>query len=404
MEGSPLIQSLHLTGLLSYGPNSEPVELGPLNVLIGPNASGKSNLIQGLSLLRGAAGDLAGTVRQGGGIPEWLWKGPNSQGTGQIEARVSFPEGPGPLRYRLRLATAAQRLEVVAEAVENADALPGDDFPVSFFQVEEGKVVSERARPEAPVPPTGGVTVRGRGIVMKPGQSILSLLAPVPSWYPEVSFLGGSFREIRTFSNWDLGPNSPLHAPQKVDLPSDFLLEDASNLGLVLNDLEHGQEGLQAVMGRLQSLYEPVERITMKVQGGTAQVYVHERGLAQPIPTSRMSDGMLRYLCLLAILCHPSPPPLICIEEPELGLHPDVLGTVAELLVEASRRTQLIVTTHSDILVSALNDVPEAILVCERDEDGTHLRRLEKDKLEEWLEDYTLGDLWLRGKLGGTTT
>ena len=99
----------------------------------------------------------------------------------------------------------------------------------------------------------------------------------------------------------------------------------------------------------------------------------------------RLSDGTLRYLCLLAILCHPEPPPLICIEEPETGLHPDILPTIAELMIEASQRTQFIVTTHSDILVSAFSEIPEAVLVCEKDEDGTHFKRLEKDKLKAWL-------------------
>ena len=106
-------------------------------------------------------------------------------------------------------------------------------------------------------------------------------------------------------------------------------------------------------------------------------------------------------MCLLAILCHPEPPPLICIEEPETGLHPDILPTIAELMIEASQRTQLIVTTHSDILVSAFSEIPEAVLVCEKDEDGTHFTRLEKDKLKVWLEEYELGDLWLKGEIGG---
>jgi len=69
---------------------------------------------------------------------------------------------------------------------------------------------------------------------------------------------------------------------------------------------------------------------------------------------------------------------------------------------EASQRTQLIVTTHSDILVSAFSDMPEAVLVCEKDEDGTHFRRLEAERLKVWLEEYTLGEAWLRGAIGGT--
>ena len=85
-----------------------------------------------------------------------------------------------------------------------------------------------------------------------------------------------------------------------------------------------------------------------------------------------MSDGTLKFLALLAALFHPKAPPLMCIEEPELGLHPDALQFVAEVLLEASETMQLIVTTHSDALVDALTDHPESVLVCERDFDERH--------------------------------
>ena len=84
-----------------------------------------------------------------------------------------------------------------------------------------------------------------------------------------------------------------------------------------------------------------------------------------------------------------------------MGLHPDIIPQVAELLLDASKRTQLIVTTHSETLVSALSDVPEAVVVCERDANGTKLRRLDPDNLKEWLERYQLGDLWAKGEIGG---
>jgi predicted ATPase len=104
---------------------------------------------------------------------------------------------------------------------------------------------------------------------------------------------------------------------------------------------------------------------------------------------------------LLTILCHPSPPPLVCIEDPEIGLHPDILPRLARLLLAASERTQLVVTTHSDVLVSALSEVPEAVVVCERDDSGTRLRHLDPESLDEWLENYTLGELWRMGEVGG---
>ena len=130
------------------------------------------------------------------------------------------------------------------------------------------------------------------------------------------------------------------------------------------------------------------------------QLYLHESGLRVPTPATRLSDGTIRLLALLATLLHPFPPPLVCIEEPELGLHPDAVALLADLLVEASDRMQLVVTTHSDALVSALTGQPDAIVACERPGAGTELRRLEPKKLAPWLEDYRLGDLWRMGELG----
>jgi predicted ATPase len=115
-----------------------------------------------------------------------------------------------------------------------------------------------------------------------------------------------------------------------------------------------------------------------------------------------LSDGTLRYLCLLAVLCDPWPAPFVAIEGPELGLHPDVLPSLADLLVDASSRTQLLVTSYSDDLVDALSETPESVVVCEASEGMTRLRRLSADELKPWLEKYRLGELWTRGDLGGT--
>jgi predicted ATPase len=190
--------------------------------------------------------------------------------------------------------------------------------------------------------------------------------------------------------------------PQPADLPGDVLFENARNLGLVLNNLLNRPLVKRLLLEKLQRFYAEVDDLVTGVQGGMVQLFLHEKDLRDPIPATRISDGTLRYLCLLTILCHPDPPPLVCLEEPELGLHPDILPTIAELLVEASQRTQLIVTTHSDVLVSALTDFPDVVLVCERDIMGSHLRRLESARLKQWLEQYSLGELWRMGEIGGT--
>ena len=146
---------------------------------------------------------------------------------------------------------------------------------------------------------------------------------------------------------------------------------------MVLNDLLNRPATKRVVLENLRRFYDSVEDVTTKVHAGVVETLFHERGLREAIPATRLSDGTLRFLSLLTILCHPAPPPLVCIEDPEFGLHPDVLPLVAELMFDAAQRTQLIVTTHSDILVSALSGVPECIIVCEKDDRGTRLRRLE---------------------------
>jgi predicted ATPase len=140
--------------------------------------------------------------------------------------------------------------------------------------------------------------------------------------------------------------------------------------------------------------------MSTKVSGGTVQFYLHEPGFKAPIPPARLSDGTLRFVALLATLLAPSPPPLVCIEEPELGLHPDAVGLIADILVEASDRMQLVVTTHSDALVSALTGEPDAVIACERPGAATILHRLDPKKLARWLDDYRLGELWRMGELG----
>ena len=82
-------------------------------------------------------------------------------------------------------------------------------------------------------------------------------------------------------------------------------------------------------------------------------------------------------------------------------MHPDMIPTLAKLLREASQRTQLIITTHSDILIDALSDSPEDVLVFEKNNGVTAVKRLEKEPLKEWLNEYSLGELWRKGEIGG---
>ena len=233
---------------------------------------------------------------------------------------------------------------------------------------------------------------------INPDQSILSQLKD-PVQYPELTYLGIGLARIHLYREWSFGRNTPPRLPQKADLPNHSLDEDGRNLGMVLNRLRRDPKAKNKLLTALRSLYREVEDFDVHVEAGSVQVFLQEGNVT--IPATRLSDGTLRYLCLLAILCDPTLPSLVCLEEPELGLHPDILPGLADLLREFSERCQLIVTTHSDTLVNALTDTPESIVVCEKENGQTKLKRLEKDELSHWLEKYRLGELWTSGELGG---
>lgn len=396
MEGKRFIHKIKLQNFLSYGSTGEEIELQPLNVLIGPNASGKSNFIEAFGILRATPTDLPAPFRQGGGVNEFLWKGEQENPIANIDVTLNYPKRSQILNYKLSLTAITQRLELVDEAVENEQRYEGQEDVYFYYRYQRGRPVLNINKIDENIK-SGQRSLRREDLI--PDQSVLSQRKD-PDLYPELSYLSTEFSKISLYRHWQMGRYSEPRNAQKTDLPQHPLLEDASNLGLFLNDLKY-RIGNRKIIEKLQKFYEPAEELDVIIYGGTVQIFIREEGLIKPIPATRLSDGTLRYLCLVALLLDPTPPPLICIEEPEIGLHPDILPTIAEMLIEASQRTQLIVTTHSDVLVSALSEYPESVVVCERDNTGTHLRRLQPEQLKKWLEKYTLGDLWRIGEIGG---
>jgi predicted ATPase len=386
-----LIQELTLNGILSFGPGFSRLQLKQLNVLVGPNASGKSNLLEAVALLQAAPTKLAAPVRGlGGGVTEWVWKGADG-GRAKVEVVVSNREGAQPLRHRIEFAEAASRFELVDEAIEYAEAKPGHERPCFFYRFQEG-------RPVLSVSDAGERQLKREDVA--PDESILSQRRD-PEVYPELAHLAAAYKKIRLYREWSFGRSSKFRSPQAPDLPSDALEQDFSNLGLFLNRLRETPKAKNAILHHLRDLYEGLDDFDVRIRGGAVEVFLTEGDFV--IPASRLSDGTLRYLCLLAILCDPNPPPLVCIEEPELGLHPDLIPKIADLLRMASERMQLIVTTHSDILVDALTEEPEAVVVMEKHDGQSFARRLQADdELQEWLGQYRLGQLWMRGEIGGT--
>lgn len=390
-----LLRSLKLQRFLSFGPVSEAVELRSLNLLIGPNGSGKSNFLEAIGLLHAAPENLARPIREGGGVRAWIWRSAKDQkpwhdesaGIAEVEAVLDYQDVG--LRHRLGFTEADQRLAVVDERIELAHPRKRAKKAYFFFGYEDG----------VPMFNVGGKRHRSlQRERIDPQRSILAQRKD-PDQYPELLFLSDAYEGIRLYREWSFGPGSAARQPQPADLPTNFLLPDARNLGLILNRLRRDGATKRRLIDALGQCFPGIVDFSVQIEGGTVQIFLEEEHTT--VPATRLSDGTMRWLAMIALLVDPKPPPLIAIEEPELGLHPDLIHGLAELLREASSRTQLIVTTHSTALLDMFSDDPGAVLVCDRQRAETTMRRLDAESLAGWLKDYSLGQLWTKGELGG---
>jgi predicted ATPase len=390
---SPLLKSIKLQGFLSYGPGAVTLPLTPLNVLIGPNGAGKSNLVEALSILRAVPKDLPLPIRRGGGVRDWLWR-QGAESSTEASLEIVFAEGQvaagkPAVRYRLAFGAEGGSFTVLDERVENETAEPRQTKPYFYFGYENGR-------------PMLNVRRRRRELQraeIDPAQSILSQRRD-PEEYPELTRLADLLRRILIYRSWQFGPDSSVRGGCRADVRTDVLSESFDNLPARLAVLL----GIPAIKRRLLELLGELapgfDDLVVVPEGGSLQLYLTEGN--RSIPAQRLSDGTLRYLCLLAILLDPDPAPLMVIEEPELGLHPDILPILRDLMVEASAKTQLIVTTHSTQMVDAMTDHAGSVLVCEKKDGPSTISRLTQEEVDRWREHGSLGSLWMSGHLGGT--
>jgi len=413
----PFLKSIHPVNLLSFGPKTEPIELRPLNILIGPNGCGKSNLIEVIRLLHYLPDkDPWTVVLRTGGVDEWICKGEKGLFLhSSVSARVSLESLPdrtsdGEYRvvdYSIALAKVHSSFYVTGESVKRGGVEDWDANLYSSFQsggsFGELNLRDALSRHSPPV------------IALNPERSVLSQLtsrgiqdAQVGTFLHELFEVAEVFEELDFHQDWEFGADLVPRDSVTVGEPVGRLEEDARNLAQML---AHFKDNHRPVFEKVEELmrrfYEPLKSIEVRIYGTSLQVGIIENsGIS--VSAFRLSDGTLRWLALVMILLNPTPAPVTCIEEPELGLHPDIIPTLGDLLRDASTRTQLILTTHSRTLVECFTETPEVICVCEKEEGSTVIRRLKEDDLKEWLQeyangdmDYSLGNLWSRGHIGG---
>jgi predicted ATPase len=377
-----LLRQVKLENLLSFRDTT--VELRGLNVLIGANASGKSNLIEAIGLLQAAPVDLSAAIRRLGGVRVVCsLAGSQYSPIAVIECKEINGE---PLQYRLEFSEEARGFLLLRESL--GTLAKGNGSGVAYFERILRNVEFDGGKGQAEISPTESVFERYK----------------IPTDTTPITRVGRRLEAIQIYREFRTTSDSQARIGAAVSSPPTWnkLYDGGGNLAVVLLELGF-QELHERVRSYLRRFCERFNDVEIRLDdAGIAKTYIEEAGLLEPLVSWRLSDGTLKFLCLLAVLLDPEPAPLICIEEPEVGLHPEAIQIVAEALVDASERTQLIITTHSEALIDGLSDRPEDVLVTERDFDNsTQFRRLNKEQLSLWLERYSLGQLWRKGELGG---
>jgi len=363
------------------------LEMPRLAVLIGPNGGGKSNFLDLMSLMSEAAqGQLEKGIGARGGADSVAF-GFSSFGNIFVEFRFQWDSLPN-VRFKLGFDVGFVSSTVqVEEVIEQPTAQRTS--PLSTVKRDyEGCVFRH------------GDTEERKALEWRSELAIFQVKDF--SKYPAPYRLLSDIQQWTLYRDIDVGPESPVRQPELVR-PAVRLLPNGGNLSSVLYAVQQDHEDdWDDILGILKTAYPDFVKLTVPAGGGDGKVHLrwferpHEK---QGLTANLLSDGTLKLLCLIAILKSPNPPPLICIDEPELGLHPDWIKLVAELLQDAATRTQVIVATHSPQIVAKLD--PEQVIVTEKVDGETHLTQLKTADLQSWLKDFSLAELWLSGEIGG---
>jgi predicted ATPase len=366
-----ILQKVTLKGFKSI--RDMTLELRPLNILIGANGAGKSNLVLFFKMLNEMMGGrLQKFIATSGRAQSLLHFGPKI--TPQMEAILVFAASNGTDTYQMRLPHAAGDILIYAEETLrfHQTGWPRPQKPLSLGPGHQETKINEEA---------------DQGTVV--AKTIRYFL-----------------NNCRVFHFHDTSPTAAVR--QYCYLGDNrWLMPDAGNLAALLYRLKTQNGG--AAYGRIVKTVRTIAPffhdfdLAPSAENGR-DIILNWRHVESPqvFGPHQLSDGTLRAICMVTLLLQPEGelPGLIIVDEPELGLHPYALNVVASLINKASHHAQVLVSTQSSALLD--NFVAEDVVVVGRDEkQSSTFARLDAEKLKTWLEDYSLGELWEKNVIQG---
>ena len=314
--------------------------LGPLNVFVGPNGSGKSNLYRAMVLLAAAAnGSLAQALAGEGGMPSALWAGPRRKGP----VRLKLGCGIAPFEYEvtLGLPTCTDAAFPLDPVVRGESITLLDDRRRIPMMQRDNRAASLRNR-------------EGRRVTYDtPLLMTETALAQIrdPGAYPEQSQLRDVMAAWRFYHHFRTDPASPIRQPQ-VGLVTPVLSSDGSDLAATLKSVAFLGDG-RDVDAAVDAAF-PGARLQIDELDGRLSLGLKMPEIGRPFDARELSDGTLRYLCLVGALMSYRLPAFVAVNEPEMSLHPNLLEPLAGLIAAAAQRTQVWVVTHSEALAQHL--------------------------------------------------
>lgn len=357
----------------------------PLTVMIGANGVGKTSLLEIFSLLAASANaQLANKISELGGLPDIVTR--DRANSIAISLSMSVP-GYAPLDYQLEVALKGFTYEIALETLtqqNNRHALE----PLKYIESRGLDVIYFNTEDRALLRPNWD------------HNPLETSLAQVPKMYQEPEKLRKRLASCTFYGALNVAPKSPVRLPQSMR-PASLPGANGEDLVSCLYYLrETDPERFEIIEDTLTAAFPDFERLGFPpVAAGTITMTWKDKNFSKPIYMHQLSEGTLRFIWLITLLQSPGLTAVTLIDEPEVSLHPELLRLLADMMREASQKTQLIVATHSDRLIRFLK--PEEVLVCDAEDGLTTMRWGDSFNLEHWLEEYSLDQVWAMNLMGG---